>query len=87
MSWLRLRAREIAEWTWSTPARACWGEPPQLSTENHLRKEFEGLDHSSLRMWLFVPLDQELCVIWEACVNGGSLLVRASPGDWFYYGH
>ena len=57
-----------ASGTWLTPARACWGEPPQLSTENHLRKEFEGLDHSSLRNWLFDPLDQELCVIWEPCV-------------------
>jgi hypothetical protein len=62
--------RAIALGTWSTPARACWGEPPQLSTENHLRKEFEGLDHSSRRILLFDPLDQELSVIWEPRVNG-----------------
>jgi hypothetical protein len=38
-------------------------------------------------MWLFDPLDQELCVIWEACVIGDRVRVTAPHGDYFYYEH
>ena len=31
------RARQKVTGTWSAPARACWGRPPQLSTEKRLR--------------------------------------------------
>ena len=55
---------EVAQGTWSTPARACWGEPPQLSTENQLRTNSKGskvIIHQEF--CYFRPLDQELASI------------------------